>query len=911
MNDCTKVDDPIFTWSNDVNAAFIETVQNSDISQMKYQLSSLKENVNKANIDSFCNMLKDFMIDTAKEAGALKEKKKKKKTFATMLKEGKDIRPWMDEKCFKLRSEYYKVKNRLKRNNENKAALNKLGKDFKKKLAHVRNMYYKDVKCHLRNLKSNNSKEYWNVINNASRKKQNVDSIPLPRLANYFKELSNSDINVDNDDVLPNATNEYDDFTYLLNDEITIDELNKVLLTLRNGKACGIDQIRNEFLKNLSDDIKCIIVDFFNIVLKSGFIPNEWGVGVIFPIYKKKGDISDPNNYRGITLLSCFSKLFTALLNIRVTAFLEATKQLGIEQAGFRPGYSTIDHIFTLFSIIQLYLRSGKKLYCAFVDYKKAFDLVNRASLWSKLLNVGIQGPFFDIIRNMYSQIKSCVKDNNGNISNFFACELGVRQGENLSPILFSLYLNDFNDFLADHYNGLNYMCGEVLKHCQVYLKLFCLLYADDTILLAESPEELQLALNGLHKYCNKWSLSVNLDKTKIVIFSKKTKVLCESNCFLYDGKVVEIVDEYVYLGVTFKGLNCNFDNAIAKQISQARAAMFALLEKARFLKLPIDICLDLFEKCVVPILLYGSEVWGYSNFDQIEVFHRSFLKILLKVYKFTPNVCVYGELGQFELRNKVYVRMISYWAKLKFCETRKLSKCMLNLSMYNNRLKSCPWFSKINKILDDFGFSNVFLAPVAYGTSKCADHFIKVFKNRVNDVSNQEWCSNVVSNSQCTFYQTVKTRNCFEGYIKCLDGKYLYNMISFRTRCHRLPVTNNRFCRKNMNMSTICTLCSLNEIGDEMHCLFKCPFFENARKDLLSYLPSIPNKLEPSHVSHIFESNCTVLLKALSKFVTMILNAFDDIVDDDIFKPMVIKSQTTRVGRTIKIPSKYNDCVV
>ena len=111
--------------------------------------------------------------------------------------------------------------------------------------------------------------------------------------------------------------------------------------------------------------------------------------------------------------------------------------------------------------------------------------------------------------------------------------------------------------------------------------------------------------------------------------------------------------------------------------------------------------------------------------------------------------------------------------------------------------------------------------------------------------------------------------------------------------------------------MSTICTLCSLNEIGDEMHCLFKCPFFENARKDLLSYLPSIPNKLEPSHVSHIFESNCIVLLKSLSKFITIILNAFDDIADDDIFKPMVIKSQTTRVGRKIKIPMKYNDCVV
>ena len=910
--DYIQVDDLKFNWSKDEKDVYIETVYNSDVSLLKDRLSNLKGDINKANVDSFCDILKDFMIDTAKEAGALKEKnKKKKRTIATILKEGRDIRPWMDEDCFKLRNEYYKAKNKLKRNNENKSASNKLCKDYKKKLARVKKEYYKDVKCHLRNLKSNNSRDYWNYINNASRKKQETDSIPLPRLANYFKHLSDSAVNDDNHDTMhdDNDNTKYDDFTYLLNNKITIDELNNVLLTLKNGKACGIDQIRNEFLKNLSDDVKCIIVDFFNIVLESGFIPNEWGIGVIFPIYKKKGDTSDPNNYRGITLLSCFSKLFTALLNTRVTAFLETTKQLGIEQAGFRPGYSTIDHIFTLFSIIQLYLRNGKKLYCAFVDYKKAFDLVDRTSLWSKLLKVGIKGPFFNIIRNMYSQIKSCVKDNNGNISSFFACKLGVRQGENLSPILFSLYLNDFNEFLSGHYTGLSFMCDEVSKHLKIYLNLFCLLYADDTILLAESPEELQLALNGLYEYCNKWSLSVNLDKTKIVIFSKSKKNLDELKYFLYNDKVVEIVDEYVYLGVTFKGLNCNFDKAIEKQLGQARAAMFALLEKARYLRLPIDICLDLFEKCVVPILLYGSEVWGYSNCDSIEVFHRSFLKILLKVYKFTPNVCVYGELGQFDLRNKINVRMISYWAKLKYCDTRKFSKCMLELSMYNSSLKSCPWSTKINSLLDNYGFSYVHLIPVTNETTKFANSFINAFKTRVSDVSNQEWWSNVVSNSQCSFYEKIKIKNCFEDYIKCLDGKYLYNMIRFRTRCHRLPITNNRFCKNNVNISTTCKLCSMNEIGDEMHYLFKCPFFANARKVFSDHFSNAP--LNPNDVSQIFQSNCPVLLKALCTFITVILKEFDDVSVDDNFKPIQTKIQVTRAGRTIRMPFKFKNCFV
>ena len=110
---------------------------------------------------------------------------------------------------------------------------------------------------------------------------------------------------------------------------------------------------------------------FFNIVLSTGYVPTDWCLGIICPIYKNKGSIDEPDNYRGITLLSCTCKLFTACLNSRLSLYVN-DDLLGREQAGFREGYITINHVFVLHLVIELYQSVRKRVFCAFIDYRKA-----------------------------------------------------------------------------------------------------------------------------------------------------------------------------------------------------------------------------------------------------------------------------------------------------------------------------------------------------------------------------------------------------------------------------------------------------------------------------------------------------------------------------------------------------------
>ena len=225
------------------------------------------------------------------------------------------------------------------------------------------NKYILSYKCktqrQLRSLKQKQPKDFWKLLNSLEKRKSN-ENITLDALYQYFKNLnSTGDTEEPDNDIHFDINDDYE----ILNGSITTDEIRKSALNLRNNKNPSNDHIVNEYIKNTLDIFLPIYGSLFNLIFHTGILPDSWLEGIILPIYKNKGEQSNPQNYRPITLLSCFGKLFTSVLNAWLNKFIEQEHILEENQAGFRKGYSTTDHVFVLHSLIEIMKNSNKNYF--------------------------------------------------------------------------------------------------------------------------------------------------------------------------------------------------------------------------------------------------------------------------------------------------------------------------------------------------------------------------------------------------------------------------------------------------------------------------------------------------------------------------------------------------------------------
>ena len=200
----------------------------------------------------------------------------------------------------------------------------------------------------------------------------------METLVDFFKTLNINDINIEQQDThhADHGDQNNEDSTNVLNEFITESEVHESIKKLKLNKSSGIDDIVNEYIISTKHIMVPIYVKLFNAILETGNIPSDWLTGIIIPIYKNKGSKLDPGNYRPITLLSCLGKLFTSILNNRLNKFIDENNILLENQSGFRKEYSTLDNIFSLFSLLEYHKSKNKKLYCCFIDFTKAFDNV-------------------------------------------------------------------------------------------------------------------------------------------------------------------------------------------------------------------------------------------------------------------------------------------------------------------------------------------------------------------------------------------------------------------------------------------------------------------------------------------------------------------------------------------------------
>jgi len=450
-------------------------------------------------------------------------------------------------------------------------------------------------------------------------------------------------------------------------------EVAQSIRKLSNNKAADRDRTIAEMFKMAGKpkEITTCIVEMW----ERKEAPESWMMIDIVPIYKK-GDVSICDNYRPISIIDMFSKAFGNLLKTRVEAVVQG--KLLEAQAGFTKHRSCQDMIFIL-RMLRGYSKEVKQaVYGCFVDLRKAYDSVDRETLWKVLQHYGIDGDLLDMIKLLYKNTRTAIRVGDGRTEEF-SLKAGVKQGCVLSPLLFNIYL----DFVVRQalkrfgeagvgvaygaretwYNplgGRNKGMGPV-----GVLNISALLYADDTALLASSYADICKMVNILEEVTKEWGLTISIPKTNIMVWEAPEGEVRPP--LIIRGEVVEEVQEFKYLGSMFTSVGGDARD-VEVRINKAWGCFHKLKKKVwRQRAFGLATKMKIYKMTVIPTLLYGSESWTLTETeeDKLESVQmrmlRSIMRISLRDHK-----------TNIEIREQAGVASIGYlirWGRLNWFE--------------------------------------------------------------------------------------------------------------------------------------------------------------------------------------------------------------------------------------------------
>ena len=602
--------------------------------------------------------------------------------------------------------------------------------------------------------RDNNWKEMWKVIRGNLRIKESV--FPAKDMGGdwepHFEKLLN--VNFGEDKIEWRNWEGFLESCDELDKEVTNREVVMAIESMKCNSAPGKDGIGNGFYRRLMTHVVDPLRVLFNAAVKTGTMPEEWGHALVVPLYKGKNSRKDVNNYRGISLLPCRGKLLASILLRRLVAWESSKKILVGAQAGFRAGHATVDQMIILDSIIKRRLRKKETTYVCWIDFEKCFDSIQRAALWYKLLKCGVSVKFVTLVKSLYDECKFAVKIGD-DYSEARRSTTGVLQGSQLSPFLFLLFINDLATTLRDVKGAYPPCFGA--NECPV------LMFADDCALLSTSIKGLQRLLGEVERYCNIWGLRVNTGKTKVTVFKGSTK-LKNSEKWMYKRECLEVVNSFKYLGVTFS-FNGKWRRHIKSVSQKAEFAANKILGFAmRFKELNHKEVLKIFDAVVVPMLLYGCELFGTEEITELmAVVERKFIRRLIGLPNSIPGAALELMLGRIGVRDKARLAALMYWKKSVNKKNEILGEC-LKFHRGIEGDKSCCMVSNIKKELDSMGLSYLWENPQRLGVRK----FKNLVKRRIQDISLQRNLATLGALKSAEFFVSMRPglnfKNRLEG---------------------------------------------------------------------------------------------------------------------------------------------------
>ena len=813
-----------------------------------------------------CEMFNDYIVQACERS--LRKSKSNCRTSKF------PANPWFDEDCKSAKAMYHDAD----RANASSDTLTRLAREYKRIRQSKKRKYFKD---NLLDIEScTNPKELWAKLKDLKGKNETFDTQEL-NLKSFYEHFSKPAIdntaNCLNFDLSHEAecqdffnrfaygngsgsdgSAEDDLISHLMNDNITLGEVTKAIKVLKKGKSPGVDGIPVDIFKNSLAELSENLVILFNYILGSGEYPESWAEGIISPVPKTVAP-KEVDKFRKVTVLPAISKIFDTIINNRLEFTDHVFQQYDVFNGGFKKGSMCSDNLFVLNAIIEKYKCLNKPLYVCFVDFKRAFDCVNRMLMFTKLIKgTGECSRVLKIMISMYKKTTCSVKWK-GFLSEKFLDTMGVAQGGVTSPYF-------FKKFLSDLVENLDNDCGIIIhdfiiKH---------LLWADDLFLVSSSATGMQKQLNNLDKYCSQWQLVVNTLKTKILVFGMRSI----STVFTFHGNTIETSSDYSYLGNCVKNSRNPFTKIEDVILHKCYKACYKIREYTESLgQLTPTMAIHFFNTLIAPILDYGSEIWySESVASKLEIFQKKFFKRNLAVRETTPDLAVFGELGIYPVSLRLKTNVLKYLHRIEqmpidspvkwaYLELRSL-----HTAGYDT------WLSKAMDVFTEYqSISNISFQTfielsrhsMKFKVKKCLhQHFETTWLSDIND---QEKCPKL--RTYCKF----KSNFQMEIYLSLHEKTQRVAISKFRMSSHHLAIEIGRHSRPKIpKENRLCSNCK--EIQDELHHLLSCSLLSDLRKPLLRSaihaIPSFNSLTLQQQFVEIMGSPSKNLMKAIATFL-------------------------------------------
>jgi hypothetical protein len=424
--------------------------------------------------------------------------------------------------------------------------------------------------------------------------------------------------------------------------EITRQEIERALRNMQSGKATGPDNIPVETWKGLGEEGITILCKFMNRILVKEIIPDRWRDSILIPIFKEKGDVQGCENYRGIKLMSHTLKLLERILDGR----LRVQVTIGRQQLGFMKGLGTVDGIFAIRQIMEKHREKQKVLHMAFIDLEKAYDRVPRQEVWRGLRARGVNEKYVRLIQECYRKATTRVRSTVG-MTESFEVKVGLHQGSALSPLLFNIVFDVVTEGVREN-------------------PPWCLLYADDIVLIAQSRIELERKLEKWRYALESRGMRISRSKTEYFTTDESQD---ELDTIKLDGINIKRTRTFKYLGsvveeqagmeneVTFR-IQCGWNNW--------RRVSGVLCDN----KVPVELKGKVYKSVVRPALTYGLEAAPLKKVEErkFNVAEMKMLRWMLGVTRWDKikNEHIRGTVKVNEIASKIQESRLRWFGHLK-----------------------------------------------------------------------------------------------------------------------------------------------------------------------------------------------------------------------------------------------------